>query len=217
MQAYISQAVIPTKFGWNEAVIGEDANGKIRALILEGEFQKAESQNRNGRMYSEQLLTRETNKLKQFITERNGLPMGMDHPLPGDSESAMVLVQRMGMENACALCVELDMSNKVVYGKSRIIEGDHGTGDKLASMVRAGFKPGVSSRGMGGKPVHQSNGIIMVPEDYNMITYDFVTSPSTFNAILQEQVNEEIALWDEAQPKTQKVWEVLTDLSKKYI
>jgi len=216
--AYISYANVPSKFGWKEEQISENANGPVMALILEGEFQRAEAPNRNKRIYSEQLLQRETGKLKKFIEERNGLPMGMDHPLPGDSQAALTLVQRMGMENACAVCKELDMSNKVVYGKATVLPSPSINGGQLAALVKSGFKPGVSSRGMGGKPSYAPSGHIMVPEDYSMITYDFVSQPSTFNAILNEQINEEIAMFEANIDHTEKkkMWDVLIDLAEKH-
>ncbi len=220
MVPYISEAYMPEKFGFTEEIIGEDANGPIKAMVLEGEFQRAEAPNRNKRVYSERLLGRETNRLREFIAERNGLPMGMDHPLPGEDEKDLTLIQRMGMENACALCTALEMANRVVYGKARIIEGDHGTGDKLAAMVRMKFKPGVSSRGMGGRPQYSPEGIIYVPEDYTMITYDFVSQPSTFNAILSRKFNEEFAVLESEYMALHRsgrtLWPVLAALGEKY-
>jgi hypothetical protein len=215
---YISEAFVPDKFGFTEEIIGEDATGPIKALILEGEFQRAEAPNRNKRVYSESLLSRETNKLQQFIKERNGLLMGMDHPLPGDNEQAMTLIQRMGMSESCGLCKHLEMANKVVYGKAQILEGDHGHGDKLAAMIRAKFKPGVSSRGIGGKAsYHTSEGYVYVPEDYNMITYDFVSQPSTYNAILSQRFNEELQYFENSLKQyTRTMWSVLTDIKSKY-
>ena len=214
--AYISLADVPQSFGYKEEIIGESANGPVKALMMEGEFQRAETKNRNGRVYSNTLLNRETKKLKQFIEERNGLPMSMDHPLPGEDERSMTLIQRMGLADTAGLCVHLEMSNNIVYGKAKVIEGDHGMGDKLAALVRAGFKPGVSSRGLGGKPVYHNDGTIYVPEDYNMITYDWVSSPSTHNAILERRFNEEIQMFKHTKESTKKLWNVLTDLSGKY-
>lgn len=214
---YISEAFVPKTFGFTEEIIGEDARGPIRSLMIEGEFQRAEAPNRNRRIYSEALLMRETNKLKEFIAERNGLPMSMDHPLPGNSEQAMTLIQRMGMADSCAMCSNLEMANKVVYGKAAVLEGDHGTGDKLASMIRANFKPGVSSRGIGGKPAYQSEGYIYVPEDFQMITYDLVSQPSTYNAILSQRFNEELELFEHVSKQhVRNLWSVLKDVREKY-
>ena len=215
---YISFAHKPDKFGWSEEQIGENSKGPVMALILEGEFQRAEEPNRNKRVYSEQILSRETQKLQKFIEERNGLPMSMDHPLPGDTKEALALIGRMGMENTCALCTNLEMNGNIVYGKSQVLEGDHGTGDKLAAMIRAKFKPGVSSRGMGGKPNYNQQGYIMVPEDYSMICYDYVTNPSTYNAVLSQQVNEEIAILENkvSNKDKKKFYNVLISLQSKY-
>lgn len=216
-QIYISEAYVPESFGFTEEMIGEDASGPIKALIIEGEFQRADAPNRNKRIYSETLLSRETQKLQQFIRERNGLPMGMDHPLPGDTQQAMTLIQRMGMADTCALCAHLEMANKIVYGKARILEGDHGAGDKLAALVRAKFKPGVSSRGIGGQAAYQREGYIYVPEDYQMITYDAVSQPSTFNAILAQRFNEELEYFEhQMKQHTKTLWSVLTDIRGKY-
>ena len=217
MQPYISFATIPKQFAWSEEIISESKSGPITALIVEGEFQRAETPNRNNRVYSKQLLDRETKRLQKFIEERNGLPLGMDHPLPDDSETGMAIIQRLGMENTCAIATQLDMHDNVVYGKARVLEGDHGTGDKLAALIRAGFKPGISSRGMGGKPAYTPEGYVMVPEDYTMICYDFVSQPSTMNAILQKQINEEVQLMESIKHDSQKkVWDVLINLSDKY-
>jgi len=214
---YISEAYSSDKFQWKEEIIGEDSSGPKKALMLEGEFQQAEKQNRNGRVYSRNLLERETNNLKTFIKERNGLIMSLDHPLPGDSDQAITLIQRMGLQEAAGLCVNLEMNGNIVYGKAKVLEGDHGAGDKIATLVRNGFKPGVSSRGIGGKPVYQAEGVVYVPEDYQMITYDWVSSPSTHNAILSQRFNEELMFYENEIKNHQKtLWSVLTDIRSKY-
>jgi len=218
-RAYISEAFVPGKWEFTEEIISEDSNGPIKALILEGEFQRSETPNRNRRIYSESLLQRETNKLKEFIRERSGLPCGLDHPIPTmDEQASMQMIQRMGMESTCGLCTQLEMHNKIVYGKVRVLEGDHSTGDKLGALVRAGFKPGISSRGIGGKPTYQNeSGFIYVPEDFDMITYDFVSSPSTHNAILSQRINEEMEFFEHiSKQHTKTLWSVLTDIKNKY-
>jgi hypothetical protein len=119
------------------------------------------------------------------------------------------------MENACALNFQLEMAKNVVYGKSRVLQGDFSTGDKLAAFVKAGFKPAVSSRGLGGDPV-QKGEYLYVPESYKQVCYDFVTNPSTHNAILEQMMAEEYYMYTHQEKKV-KFYEVLIDLSKKYI
>lgn len=214
---YISEALISQSFGFTEEAIETPSGPKIK-LTMEGEFQRADAPNKNKRVYPEEILVRETQKIAQLILERNGHPMGMDHPIPKqDDPNAVQMMQRIDMENACALTTHLEMSNKVVYGKSQALIGDHSTGDKLAAYVRAGFKPAVSSRGVGGNPSYNPQGWMVIPENYNIICWDFVSNPSVHNAILATQLNEEFFLFEQASKSYKsKFTDVLLDLSKKY-
>jgi hypothetical protein len=139
----------------------------------------------------------------------------MDHPIPDGTDASMVRIQRIDMENSCGITTMLEMQGDIVYGKAKILLGDYSTGDKLASFVRAGFKPGVSSRGLGGDPIHTNEGYILVPEDYNMICYDFVTNPSTHNAILQKAFQEEVMIFEEQNKYHRSLWNVMVDLKGK--
>jgi hypothetical protein len=153
-----------------------------------------------------------------MISARGGNPCGLDHPIPNPNDPPQLqaqIIQRIGMENACALNTHLEMHNDIVYGKAKVLTGDYGTGDKLASFIRNKFKPAVSSRGLGGDPINK-NGYLYVPESYKMVCFDFVTNPSTHNAILAEAINEEYAMIAEQNKYTRKLWDVLVDLDKKH-
>lgn len=212
IRAYISEAFVSDKFGFMEEV---DQKTGIKYLILEGEFQRANAKNKNTRVYSYPLINRETNKLKEIIESRGGHPMGMDHPIPDGTEASMIRIQRIDMENACGLTTLLEMHGDIVYGKAKVLQGDFSTGDKLRAFVQAGFKPGVSSRGLGGDPVFTAEGYMMVPDDYNMICYDFVTNPSTHNAILQRSFQEEVFIYQQEHKYVKTLWDVLVDIKKK--
>lgn len=214
IRAYISLAHLPSSFGYTESI--DDATGK-KIMVLEGEFQRANAQNRNGRIYKSELLRRETQKLSDLIKERNGHPMGMDHPIPDGSDSSMTKIQRVDMTNACAINTHLEMSGDVVYGKAKILAGDFGTGDKLAAFIHAGWKPGVSSRGVGGDPIYTNEGLVYVPEDYNMICYDFVSNPSVHNSILEQTFQEEVNLFNQTHQYKKKLWDVLISLGEKHL
>lgn len=217
LRPYISEAFISDKFAFNEETI--EIKGKpVNVIILEGEFQRANKPNKNNRVYEESLLIRETKKLQESIRQRNGHPAGLDHPIPHPNDPPQIqmqVIKRIGLENACALITQLEMNNDVVYGKARVLSGDFGTGDKLASMVRNGFKPAISSRGLGGNPMIR-DGFMYVPESYQMVTYDFVSDPSTHNAILEQAFHEEMQIMESLKHPKRKLWEVLIDLDKKY-
>ena len=211
---YISDAFVPTSFGYNEEKYYDDSAKRERVkIVTEGEFQRAEARNGNGREYSESLLMRETGKLANFIRERNGLPMELDHPIPDpkNKDVSLVQLQRPTLINGCALCMHLEMHNKIVYGKAEILDDDNGAGAKLASMVRRKFKPAVSSRGVGPEPKRGPNGSLMIPESYSMVTYDFVTNPSTHNAVLNMYME---SLMPSYVAGGRKLWAVLADIKE---
>lgn len=113
-----------------------DTNGK---LYITGVFMQAEIVNRNGRLYPKAVLEKAVNKYiqeqvlpKQALGELNHPPRANVDPL-----------------QACILIEELWWEGNNVMGKARIVEGDNGSGDKLAALIRAGWVPGVSSRGLG--------------------------------------------------------------------
>ena len=208
--AYISYALSCEKFGYSESV--ED-DGK-KSIILEGEFQASNKRNKNDRYYSEELLMRENDKLIQNIKARGGHPMGLNHPIIDPKDVNYIKKLRtVDLNNACALTTYLEMHQGTVYGKARAVTGDFGTGDKLAAFVRNGFKPGVSSRGVGGKPIYMTGGGIQVPNSWNLVCYDIVTDPSTHNAILEQAYHEE---YEAFRTYKSKFYDVLISLSKKY-
>jgi len=214
MHAYVSEALVSKSFGYTEQRIEMPDGTKRSEYVLEGEFQRANVPNKNNRVYEETLLKRETDALRERIRERGGHPMGMDHPVPNPNDPPQVQasqIQRIGMENACGLTIALEMNNSVVYGKAKALAGDSGTGDKLVSFIKAGFKPAVSSRGIGGDPVFRS-GFMYVPESYKMVCYDFVTNPSVHNSILEQAIHEEFYMMQQASKHKRKLWEVLKDI-----
>ena len=66
---------------------------------------------------------------------------------------------------------------------------DTPSGKVLQSLVNAGCKLGISSRGMGS--VKEERGKTIVEDDFTLICFDIVSDPSTENAwMLPQQVNE---------------------------
>lgn len=61
-------------------------------------------------------------------------------------------------------------------------------GDQVANLILSGIKVGVSSRGMGS--VTNRMGVMYVGDDYEIVCWDFVSSPSTPNAWVAVDQNE---------------------------
>ena len=119
--------------------INESSSTKKPGLYIEGIFLQAEVVNRNKRLYPKKILEKaidryitEQVKTSQALGELNHPPRAMVDPM-----QAAIIIEEMWWKG------------NNVYGRARIIEGDNGPGDKLAANIRAGWKPGVSSRGLG--------------------------------------------------------------------
>lgn len=212
---YLSEALIPSSFGYSEQVINEDATGRpIKKIIVEGEYQTAGATNKNNRVYTEELLKRETGKMFTQIKERGGIPQELDHPVPGESKEAMHLAQRVSLKEACGLIQHLEMQGNKVYGRSVIIE-ENDPGRTLAGLVRNNWKPAVSSRGLGGKPMQDPRGFLVIPESYQMVTYDFVSNPSNYNSVLNKFMEEQLFNVKESNKYVRKLWPVMMNIMEK--
>lgn len=143
-------------------------------LIVFGVMQKYGVENKNERVYPESILRREAENYLKLIKERRALGEA-DHP-----ESSIVAVSRISHN-----VVDLWWEGNVLMGKLEIIMSpgfvNQGIisceGDRVANYLRKGLKIGVSSRGVGS--LEKENGRNVVQDDFELICWDIVTSPST--------------------------------------
>lgn len=161
-------------------------------LIFDTVFQKFDTPNANGRIYPEAILKREVEKYQQAIKERRAYGE-VNHP-----ESSTIDLSRIGMN-----IIELHWEGKTLVGKIEIpiTEGYRNLGivstcaDEVAHWILSGLKVGVSSRGLGS--VEQKNGYLVVSQDFELITWDLVSQPSTRNSWVCTQ-DGEIELYKES-------------------
>ena len=143
-------------------------------LYVYAVMQKYDVENRNGRIYPEAILKREAENYLKLIKDNRALGEA-DHP-----ESSIVAVSRISHN-----VVDLWWEGNVLMGKLEIIMSpgfiNQGIisceGDRIANYLRKGIKIGVSSRGVGS--LAKENGRNVVQEDFEIICWDIVTSPST--------------------------------------
>ena len=143
-------------------------------LYVYAVMQKYDVENRNGRIYPEAILKREAENYLKLIKNNRALGEA-DHP-----ESSIVAVSRISHN-----VVDLWWEGNVLMGKLEIIMSpgfiNQGIisceGDRIANYLRKGIKIGVSSRGVGS--LAKENGRNVVQEDFEIICWDIVTSPST--------------------------------------
>lgn len=150
-------------------------------LYIEGVFMQAEVVNRNKRLYPKRILEKavanymtEQVATKQALGELNHPPRANVDPM-----QAAIIIEDMWWKG------------NDVYGRARIIEGDHGPGDKLAANIRAGWIPGVSSRGLGSL-TETNKGYRIVNEGFKLtVGVDAVWGPSAPDAwVTPKQISE---------------------------
>lgn len=142
-------------------------------------LQKYNTPNRNGRFYPEPILKREAEKYKKTI--QKGLSTSeLNHP-----ESSLIDLDRVSH-----LITDIWWEGNVLMGKLKLLTspGFHESGivstkgDIAANLMRQGVTMGVSSRGVGSlKKIGERN---EVQDDFELICFDLVSSPSTPGAYL---------------------------------
>lgn len=142
-------------------------------------LQKYNTPNRNGRFYPENILKREAEKYKTII--KKGLSTSeLNHP-----ESSLIDLDRVSH-----LITDIWWDNNILMGKLKLLTspGFHEKGvvstkgDIAANLMRQGVTLGISSRGVGSlKKVGEKN---EVQDDFELICFDLVSSPSTPGAYL---------------------------------
>jgi len=143
-------------------------------LILYVVLQKWGVENRNGRIYPKEILERENNNYQQLIKERRAIGE-LDHP-----ESSIIAGDRISHN-----IIETWWEGKTLMGKMEILMSpgyvNYGIvstkGDEVANLIRNNIMVGVSSRGVGS--LREVGGKNIVQDDFELICWDVVTSPST--------------------------------------
>jgi hypothetical protein len=142
-------------------------------------LQKYDTPNRNGRVYPKNILMREADNYKKMIEKGISLSE-LNHP-----ESSLI-----DLDRASHIITEIWWDGPVLLGKLRLLTspGFHERGicstkgDIAANYLRQGVTLGISSRGVGSlKKVGERN---EVQDDFELICFDLVSSPSTPGAYL---------------------------------
>ena len=172
---YIDPSDARNKSFVNEVKKLEPGNTAIPSqLILYVVLQKWGVKNRNGRIYPKEILERENNNYQQLIKERRAIGE-LDHP-----ESSIIAGDRISHN-----IIETWWEGKTLMGKMEILMSpgyvNYGIvstkGDEVANLIRNNIMIGVSSRGVGS--LREINGQNIVQDDFELICWDVVTSPST--------------------------------------
>ena len=140
-------------------------------IYLDTRFIKAEKVPYNGQVYC---VSVENKTWLMKYNNKVSWTHNCDHP----NEPIVSLA------NVSHMIIEMWWEGSVLYGKVEIL--DTPKGRILKDLLKAGVKLGISSRGVGSVKSNK-NGEDVVQEDFELIAFDFVSSPSTPGAYMFQE------------------------------
>lgn len=154
-------------------------------IILYAVLQKYDTPNKNGRIYPEPILKRENEKYQTLI-KKGGALNELNHP-----SSSLIDLDRVSHS-----ILETWWDGKILMGKIKLLTSPgwkkmgivSTKGDQAAMLIMNGATLGISSRGVGSlKNVKGQN---MVQDDFELVCFDLVSSPSTPGAYVFKDLGE---------------------------
>ncbi len=170
----------------NKNIITEMQNKDTdQDLILYAVLQKFDTPNKNGRIYPENLLKRENEKYQTVIKKGSALNE-LNHP-----SSSLIDLDRVSHT-----ILETWWEGKTLMGKIKILTSPGWKkmgivsckGDQAAMLILNGVTLGISSRGVGS--LKQIKGQNIVQDDFELVCFDLVASPSTPGAYVFQDLND---------------------------
>jgi hypothetical protein len=141
-------------------------------LIVEGIVQRANAKNENGRVYPAEILRREVEKYMEGPIAQNRALGELDHP-----ESSII-----NLKNVCHNIQKLWWDGDDLFGRIEVL--DTPSGNILKNLFLNNITVGISSRGMGSvKPLSENT--VEVQDDFDLVCWDFVSTPSTHGAYMK--------------------------------
>ena len=146
--------------------------------MVEGILATAEVKNGNGRYYPKSIWKREIDKYMDSV--RNNRATGeLDHP-----ESTII-----NLKNVSHNIKDIWWDGDYIMGKIEILPTP--SGNILKALIDSGIQVGVSSRGMGS--VKQIGETLEVQDDFELLCWDFVSTPSNPGSWMhQSRLNESL-------------------------
>ena len=154
-------------------------------LILYAVLQKYDTPNKNGRIYPEMLLKREVEKYQTLI-KKGGALNELNHP-----SSSLIDLDRVSHS-----ILETWWDGRILMGKIKLFTSPgwkkmgivSTKGDQAAMLIMNGATLGISSRGVGSlKSIKGQN---IVQEDFELVCFDLVSSPSTPGAYVFQDLGD---------------------------
>ena len=171
----------------------EETNGK-KNYKIKGVFLQSDIKNRNGRIYENDILTKEVDRYsKEFIDKKRAFGE-LGHP-----DGPVVNLERVSH-----MITSLKPEGKNFIGEAKIMDTPYGK--IVKGLIDEGAQLGVSSRGMGS--LVTKNGANYVGKDFYLATAaDIVADPSAPDAFVEGIMENKEWVWDNGVIKAQDIEE----------
>jgi hypothetical protein len=156
-----------TELTENVKCLTEADEGGKKHMYIEGVFMQYDTPNRNGRIYSKDIMEREVNRyIKEVVSQKRAYGE-LNHPQG----------PQINLDRVSHIIEKLTMQNDgTVMGKAKIVNTP--MGNIARGLMEGGANLGVSTRGLGSLK-QGSNGIMEVQDDFRLVTAaDIVADPS---------------------------------------
>jgi len=181
-------------------VLTEASKNGGKKYYIEGIFAQAEQKNRNGRVYPKPVMEKAVGK---YVTEQvsKGRAVGeLNHP-----EGPTVNLDKVSHK-----IESLNFEGNDVVGKASIL--DTPMGKIVEGLLSGGVNLGVSTRGMGS--LQQSNGGVVVKDDFLLNAIDIVQDPSAPSAFVNGVMEGVEWVWNNGIIEAQTIEKMETEIRK---
>jgi len=181
-------------------VLTEAQKNGGKKYYIEGIFAQAEQKNRNGRVYPKPVMEKAVGK---YVTEQvsKGRAVGeLNHP-----EGPTVNLDKVSHK-----IESLQFDGNDVVGKASIL--DTPMGKIVEGLLSGGVNLGVSTRGMGS--LQQSNGGVVVKDDFLLNAIDIVQDPSAPSAFVNGVMEGVEWVWNNGIIEAQTIEKMETEIRK---
>jgi hypothetical protein len=185
----------------NKKIISEMKDSNFfEDVVLHAVLQKFDTPNKNGRIYPETLLKRENEKYQNII-RKGGALNELNHP-----SSSLIDLDRVSHS-----ITETWWDGKILMGKIKLFTSPgwrkmgivSTKGDQAAMLLMNGATLGISSRGVGS--LKNIKGQNIVQDDFELVCFDLVSSPSTPGAYIFKNLDDRNNYEESTEEKPQSV------------
>jgi hypothetical protein len=183
-----------------EILTEENEPGK-KSYFIEGIFLMCDQKNRNGRVYSFDMMNRKVNEYNNSFVKQKRAFGELGHP-----EGPTINLERVSH-----MITDLYSDKKNFIGRAKVMDTPYGK--IVKNLIDEGAKLGVSSRGIGS--LEEKNGVNYVKDDYQLATAaDIVADPSAPEAFVRGIMEGKEWIWESGRLIEKDIEEIKKNIQK---